>query len=81
MYRHEQPEGTVCAFWGDKIADGITIARYYRTERRTPFDIHWTTKNDYFQNCSPDIEAAIEKFRAENKHRATITNEPPHFIA
>jgi len=68
MYRNEVPEGTICAFWGNRISDGITIARYYRTETRTPFDIHWTTKNDYFQYFSPNYLAAINNFRKESKH-------------
>lgn len=79
MYRNEVPEGTICAFWGNKISDGITIARYHRTETRTPFDIHWTLNKDYFENFSCNYLDAISKFRAESKHR-TKDNEAPHFI-
>jgi hypothetical protein len=81
MYRNEVPENTMCAFWGENIQDGITIARYHRTETRTPFDIHWTKGGDYFQNFSPNYLEAISQFRAETRHRAeTGRNEPPHFI-
>lgn len=76
MYRHEHTEGSVCAFWGQNIEDGITIARYHRTETRTPFDIHWTQGGDYFQNCSSNYLEAITQFRAATRKR----NEPPHFI-
>lgn len=76
MYRHEHTEGSICAFWGQRIEDGITIARYHRTETRTPFDIHWTTGGDYFQNCSSNYLEAINQFRAATRKR----NEPPHFI-
>ena len=79
MYRNEVPEGTICAFWGNKISDGITIARYHRTETRTPFDIHWTLNNDYFENFTSSYLDAIAKFRAESKH-ITKDNEPPHFL-
>lgn len=76
MYRNELPEGTICAFWRARIEDGITIARYYRTEQRTPFDIHWTTRNDYFISYSANIEEAIELFRNATAKK----NELPHFI-
>jgi hypothetical protein len=63
MYRHEHIEGSICAFWRQRMEDGITIARYHRTEQRTPFDIHWTMNGDYFQHCNPNYLEAIAEFR------------------
>lgn len=77
MYRHEFQEGSICAFWGHRIEDGITISRYHRTETRTPFDIHWTKNGRYFQFCSDDVQAVVQMFHDATKPEPKF----PHFIA
>jgi hypothetical protein len=58
--------GQWAVFYDSHVPGRYLIARYSRSEVRTPFDIHWTDGGEYFSEVRP--YAALRDFLILDKN-------------
>lgn len=55
--------GQWCWFYNDYNMNRYVVSQYSHSDKRTPFDIHWTQGGEYFTHCRPLGEAVIRALK------------------